>query len=298
MLGKYNIYLFYGIIYLLEIKMAFYDRSDCLNPSPHIDAYGNKSGIFIIKNAIPEKLIEKIEAGLNALPKEIEPYTEGLMSWYTNKMAPGVDGTIDLWETISEIIGPEWVIHPANNYLTVRPGDNGMFIHTDSPGKDQCHLLSQTDVWSTCCIIDYGVCVYFGEYEGGAIFYPQINPDGSIKDKNNSGGACFEYKPEKGDIVVHSAFDPYGHGVREVTSGTRYVFSNFSLKAIDNPGTFYNYGTPEYFKQVGNKSSDNLKFWMDPLKENPQFSPDKIKEYQASGLEGEDLAKTFFNDMK
>jgi len=277
--------------------MAFYDREDCFNVSPHIDDYGTKSGIFIIKNAIPKELIEKIESGLNALSQDPEPYTGGLISWYTEKMAEGVPGTIDLWETISEILAPEWVIHPANNYLKVKPGDNGMFIHTDSPGKGACHLLSQTDVWSTCCELDYGVCAYFGEYDGGAIFYPEINPDGFLKTQDDMDSPCFEYKPSSGDIVIHSAFNPYGHGVREVTSGTRYVFSNFCLKAKDNPGTFYNYGTKEYYDQIGDKSPDLIKKWMEPLKVNPQFTHEKVKMYQQSGLEGEELAKTFFSDM-
>ena len=277
--------------------MAFYDRPDCLNPSPYIDNYGTKSGIFIIKGALNSSLIEKIELGLKSLPEIPEPYNDGLINWYKDKMSQGVEGTLELWEAISEILAPEWVIHPANSYLTVKPGDNGMFIHSDSPGKNQCHLLSQTDIWSTCCIIDYGVCAYFGDYEGGAIFYPDIKPDGTLKNGVDLNGPCFEYKPEKGDIVIHSAFEPYGHGVREVTSGKRYCFSNFSLKAIDNPGTFYNYGTPEYYNQIGNRTSYEIKNWMEPLKQNPQFTKDKVKIYQESGLEGEELAEAFFSDM-
>jgi len=278
--------------------MFFYDRPDCLNPSPYVDEYGTKSGIFIFKNIVPEELVEKIENGLNALPNEIPKCDQGLMSWYTEKMAPGVPGTIELWEFMSELIGPNWIIHPQNAYLRVRPGDNGMFIHSDSPGKGQCHLLSQNDLWSTCCELDYGICAYFGDYEGGEIFYPQINPDGTIKTTpEDFKKGCFEYKPQKGDIVIHSAFEPYAHGVREVTSGTRYVFSNFSLKKEDAPGTFNIYGTPEYYKQIGNKTHEEIRAWMDPLKINPQFSKEKLKVYQESGLEGTDLAKTFFSDM-
>jgi hypothetical protein len=276
--------------------LAFYDRPDCLNISPYVDEYGTKSGIFVFKNIIPKDLIEKIESGLKALPEENDKYTETLINWYSEKMAKGVDGTLELWEFISELIGPEWVIHPSNNYIRVKPGDNGMFIHSDSPGKGQCHLLSQTDVWSTCCELDYGVCAYLGDYEGGAIFYPNIGLDGEVK-TSDFDGPCFEYTPQKGDIVIHSAFNPYGHGVREVTSGKRYVFSNFSLKATDNPGTFYNYGTPEYYKQIGNRTEEEINMWMKPLRPNPQFSSEKIKMYQESGLEGKDLAEAFFSDM-
>ena len=277
--------------------MAFYDREDCWNPSPYVDEYGTKSGIFIFKNIIPKELVEKIESNLKALPEQYPRYDQGLISWYTEKLAPGVPGTIEVWEFISELLGPDWIIHPQYVFIRVKPEDNGMFIHSDSPGKGQCHLLSQNDLWSTCCELDYGVCAYLGDYEGGAIFYPNINPDGTLK-TDNYNGPCFEYTPQKGDIVIHSAFDPYGHGVREVTSGTRYVYSNFSLKAKDNPGTFYQYGTPEYYHQVGGKTHEELKAWIVPLKTNPQFTKDKIKFYQESGLEGEELAKKFFSDMK
>jgi hypothetical protein len=278
--------------------MNFYDREDCINLSPYIDDYGTKSGVFVIKNALDRNLVKKINDGLKSLPEKNGIYDKGLISWYSEKIAEGVDGTIELWEAISEILAPNWVIHPTNNFLAVRPGDNGMFIHSDSPGKGSCHLLSQTDLWSTCCELDYGVIAYFGDYEGGEIFYPGVNPDGTLKSVENYDGSCLEYAPENGDIVIHSAFDPYGHGVREVTSGIRYAFSNFCLKAKDNPGTFYNYGTPEYYEQIGNKTKEEIKKWATPLKENPQFTDEKIKIYQQSGLEGENLAKKFFSDMK
>jgi hypothetical protein len=277
--------------------MLFYDRADCINPSPYIDEYGTKSGIFIIKNAVPKELIEKIEKQLKAMPEELNKFDQTLINWYSEKVIYGIDGTMDLWELVSELIGPEWVTHPNVSYIRVQPGDNGMFIHSDSPGKGACHLLSQADRWNTCCLLDYGLCVYLGDYEGGEIFYPSINPDGTIKSQGNSQEGCFEYKPEKGDIVIHSAFEPYSHGVREVKSGTRFVFSNFVLKAKDNPGTFYNYGTQEYKDQIGDKSPEKIDIWHTPLKENPQFTQEKIKIYQESGLEGEDLAKEFFSDM-
>lgn len=281
-----------------EEKMHFYDRPDCLNPSPYIDEYGTKSGIFIFKNIINKDLIKKIEDQLKAQPEELKPNDQTLISWYDKKVVFDIDGTIDLWEFLSDLIGPEWVIHPAISYLTVRPGDNGMFTHADSPGKGACHLLSQADRWSTCCELDYGVCAYFGDYEGGEIFYPAINPDGTLKAEGNSQEGCFEYKPEKGDVVIHSAFNPYTHGVKEVISGTRWVFSNFALKAKDNPGTFYNYGTEEYKKQIGNKSPEEINNWHTPLLENPQFTKEKIEIYKKSGLEGENLSEEFFSDMK
>jgi hypothetical protein len=277
--------------------MNFYDREDCLNISPYVDAYGTKSGIFIFKNFFEQDLVEDIENQLeNTDPTH---YDKNLIDWYAGKISIRPDRLHEAWEAISELLYPTWVIHPQNNLLTVKPGDGGMFMHSDSPGKNMCHLLSQTDTFNTCCTLDYGVVGYFGKWEGGAIYYPNINPDGSVKDPNNKNmdEPCLEYTPSRGDLVIHSAFDPYGHGVREVTSGVRYAFSNFCLKAVDNPGTFYNYKTPEYYAQIGSKSKKELNDWSEPLVENPQFSDEKIKVYQESGLKGPELAAAFFSDM-
>lgn len=282
----------------------FYDKKECIEASSWIDDYGTRSGIFIFKKIIPDNLVNIIEKELKDFENTNISYKNGLVNWYIDKSLDPMINLIYVWEEISKIIGPEYVIHPMANLLRVKPGDNGMFTHSDSPGKNMCHLLSQTDVFKTCCIIDFGVVGYFGDYEGGEIFYPNINPDGTIKENDNYEGPCFEYKPEKGDVVIHSAFNKYAHGVKEVTSGTRYAFSLFALKTEDNPGTFYNYKSKEYMDQIGNKvmaktvNDQELKKWLAPLKENPQFARDKVKIMQQSGLQGKELAETFFKDLK
>lgn len=280
----------------------FYDRPDCIRLSEWVDDWGSQSGIFVFKNIIPQHLVEKIESQLNSASKEEFRYEETLIDWYAEKVSPSPDGLHDVWEFMSELLGPEYVIHPSRNLLTLRPGDGGMFIHSDSPGKGACHRLSQPDVWQTCCVIDFGVVAYFGDWEGGEVFYPNIRPDSFPKAPGSqdygSEEECFEYKPEKGDVVIHSAFWPYNHGVREVTSGTRYAFSNFSLQAVDNPGTFHNYGTEEYVKQIAERTPEQLTLWARPLIANPQFSSDVIKAIQDSGLKGDDIADKFFSDME
>jgi len=71
------------------------------------------------------------------------------------------------------------------------------------------------------------------------------------------------------------------------------------LKAEDNPGTFYNYKTPEYYERIGDGSLDRLtNVWMMPLQENPQFTQERIHMYKSSGLEGEDLSKAFMGEFK
>ena len=59
----------------------------------------------------------------------------------------------------------------------------------------------------------YGIVVYVNEdYAGGEIYYP------------NKG---IYMKPGKGLAVVHPASEEYLHGIKEVTSGTRYAMTAF-----------------------------------------------------------------------
>lgn len=274
----------------------FYDKPECTTLISSIDEYGTKTGVFVFKKIIPQYILDNVSEQLKEEENVVNIYKDTLIDWYAEKTTRPINNIIDIWEFISELIYPEYVIHPSRNFLKVKPGDNGMFVHSDSPGKGACHLLSQPDVFQTCCVIDYGLVAYFGNFEGGAIFYPNLNPDGTKK-YDNFDGPCFEYQPEEGDVVIHGAFTDYSHGVREVTSGVRYAFSNFVLKAEDNPGTFYNYKTPEYYNQIGDKSMEYELAWMKPLIQNPQFTAEKIKEMQSSGLKGKDLANEFFKDM-
>jgi hypothetical protein len=207
-----------------------------------------------------------------------------------------------IWEKASELLYPEYVMHPQANVLIITPEMNeGMFTHSDSPGKGECHRLSQVDVWKTCCELDFGLVAYFGDFEGGEIFYVNIDSDGNKSDGVRDNNRLV-IKPERGDLVIHGAFNPHAHGVMPVTSGVRYAFSNFVLKAEDNPGTFYNYKTPEYYEQIKDKDSMNLDqfigAWMQPLKENPQFTKELIHKYQSSGLEGEALSEAFMGEFK
>jgi len=274
----------------------FYDKPECTTLVTSTDEYGTKTGVFVFKNIIPQNIIDMVEEQLKEEDNLVTTYKDTLIDWYAEKTTNPIRNIIDIWEYISELIYPEYVIHPSRNFLKVKPGDNGMFVHSDSPGKGACHLLSQPDVFRTCCEIDYGLVAYFGDFEGGEIFYPNLNPDGSKK-TTNFDGPCFEYKPNKGDVVIHGAFSDYAHGVREVKSGVRYAYSNFVLKAEDNPGTFYNYKTKEYYEQIGDKSMEYEVAWMKPLIQNPQFTEEKIREMQASGLKGKELAAAFFSDM-
>jgi hypothetical protein len=178
---------------------------------------------------------------------------------------------------MSKFLYPTHVIHPRLQATIIRPGDGGMYIHTDTPGEGGEEELTQFDMWSTCTSLDYGVITYFGEYEGGDVIYPEI-------DKKVS--------PKPGDLVIHNAL--LQHGVNEVTSGLRYAFSNFCLPIGKNPGSFYNFNSPEYLELI--KQPDFLKTFEKPLKENirgyksivdPEYDPEtKTWKYEEGDKRG------------
>lgn len=279
----------------------FYDREDCIKASFFPDDYGTQSGVFIFKGFFTDEECKTVEDELKDYDMSSK-YKDTLISWYANKVSPPLASIHPLWEKASELLYPEYVMHPQGNVLIITPEMNeGMFTHSDSPGKGECHRLSQVDVWKTCCDLDFGLVGYFGDFDGGEIFYVNIDKDGNRTDGIGEEN-CLTIKPERGDLVIHGAFAPHAHGVRPVSSGRRYAFSNFVLKAEDNPGSFYNYKTPEYYEQIKDKDTLTLEqftgIWMKPLKENPQFTRENINKFQSSGLEGTELSDAYMGEFK
>jgi hypothetical protein len=170
------------------------------------------------------------------------------IDWYKGKTSLLIPELIDVWNAASELIAPEYIIHPNLSLQVIRPGDGGMFLHQDSPGEGMEAELTQIDRWNTCCIIHYGLVVYFGEFTGGETYYPRLN---------------LEYAVQPGDLVIHGAHADCEHGVKEVTSGVRYAYSNFMLPVEKNPGTFPSYNTDEDLKR---KEAGLLDVWNVPIR--------------------------------
>jgi hypothetical protein len=199
--------------------------------------------IFWYKNFISNDQVDLINS---IVYKENSLYNH----WFENmefKLTDHVRELVPVWNKISEFIYPEYVIHPLANMMYFGEGSQ-MLPHCDSPGEDMTESLTVPDVWGTCCVLSWGVCVYFGEFSGGEVYYPKQN---------------IEIPVQPGDLVIHGALRSHEHGVRAVRSGVRYVFSNFSLKPEKNPGSFYNYGTKE-----NEERQKNIDLWMQPLKDN------------------------------
>lgn len=165
-------------------------------------------------------------------------FEDQAIDWYKNKTSPLILELKPIWDRISMFLYPEHYIHPQLFVNVMRPGDEGMFIHADSPGINMEHNLTQLDRWSTCCRLSHGIVTYFGDYEGGEIFYPNLEKDGSIKNRPEDSEDCLIVEVKPRDLVIHGAEHPWEHGVKKITNGTRYAYSNFCMEKEHAPGTF------------------------------------------------------------
>jgi len=114
----------------------------------------------------------------------------------------------EIGNRINKILEPEYVV-PPTGVITRTPLGQGMYVHKDRGEEGYEDMLND---FGTCTCIDYGALVYFGEWEGGELYYPQRN---------------IEFKPKAGSLIIHSALDAYEHGVKPVTAGKRYLYTNF-----------------------------------------------------------------------
>ena len=266
--------------------------------NPNIEQVAPK--VWIYKNFINGALLEKIEA-LCADYKTPDAIDHNV-DWYNNRSTKVMHELLDVWEMASDLIYPELVMHPQAFFLVGRVGDEGMFIHSDAPGEphDNCgpicgvcdiasSRLIAEDRWNTCCRLHYGLVIYFGEFEGGEIFYPHVKNDGTWVggDIPMNEGNELRIKPGRGDLVIHGSHDDYAHGVDPVLSGTRFAFSNFVLPTTANPGTFYSYKSDEYNEQIIEaKKTNNLHKWLTPINGFKWEEPEEVTKDKENGISG------------
>jgi len=79
-------------------------------------------------------------------------------------------------------------------------------------------IYKEGDEFDLADLITHGTIIYFNDFEGGEVYYPE---------QNN-----LQYKPEKGDLVIHSAEQKCKHGVGEVLSDVRYFSVGHFFKHV------------------------------------------------------------------
>lgn len=250
--------------------MAMFQES--FRKNPNIEQIAPK--LFIYRNFIKGELLTKIN---NVLENHKDNhFINHNVDWYQSRFTMAIPEMHEVWELASELIYPELSIHPQLSLIRAKAGEPGMYYHCDAPGTphDDCgptcgtceiasKVLISPDVWSTCCRLHYGLIVYFGDFEGGEVYYPNFNQGANfIGDfKPFHEGNELRIKPNNGDLIIHGAHSDYSHGTKEVTNGTRFAFSNFAIPSHTNPGTFYNYKTEEYKNQIKTIKQNPDKLW-------------------------------------
>jgi hypothetical protein len=198
-------------------------------------------GVYIYRNFLDKKFVEKISAKILEIGDGVD--LKHSNNWYEDKVYQ-MEEMAESYKKASELLLPELYIVPSIMILITKPGDE-MFVHTDSPEEDQ-HVDSP-DPFETCHIVDYGIVIYYGDWTGGDVFYPDLG---------------ISVSPRPGDLLIHKSRNPYSHGVRKIESGVRGAQSLFAVTAEKNPGTFVVYGSKE-FKDI--EESNTPLAWTDAL---------------------------------
>jgi hypothetical protein len=250
--------------------MAIYENS--FKKNPNVEQIAPK--IFIYRNFISGDLLHDI----NNLLKDHEnaQKVSHNLDWYESRLTKSIPEMHEVWEKASELIYPDLSMHPQLSLLRSSVGEEGMFAHSDAPGQPHdncgptcgtCDIASEAiispDVWNTCCRLHYGLIVYFGDFEGGEVYYPNLNKNAEFigEYKPLHKNEEFLLKPENGDLIIHGSHGDYSHGTKAVTKGVRFAYSNFVIPSHVNPGTFFNYKTDEYYKQIAWIKEDPKNRW-------------------------------------
>jgi hypothetical protein len=114
---------------------------------------------------------------------------------------PGYQTTAMLMEK-----GQSWPEHYDADYLDDLKEEMSLY-------KDGLNYLEKD-----YCV--YGSIVYLNDFEGGEIYYPKQN---------------IEYKPNNGDLIIHSSEMKCMHGVKSVKSNKRYTYANLIYKKVRVP---------------------------------------------------------------
>jgi hypothetical protein len=177
--------------------------------------------IYVYKNFISDEELEEINSFILSLSED---------DWYEqNKDIKWMLRTDD-----KKILGPirDRIVSLADEDMTV--GSNTAFVkmkkdyswgvHEDDyefrDVIEKSKSYREGDPFESVDISAYGIVIYFNNFDGGEIYYPEQN---------------IEYKPKPGDMVIHGSGFNCRHGVKKILSDVRYSHSNHISKKIKIP---------------------------------------------------------------
>lgn len=204
--------------------------------------------VYLYKNFLNEQELDSIEVAIKKLEElghwlNKDKYTKDSVIPAPQQVFQGSEALNLLYEKAKDFFAPEYSPLPSNGISKMVEGQS-LEVHWDSPAHpDDDHEETEKEFFArkekgilydpldTCHIVQYGYVIYVNDFEGGEIYYTDID---------------LEYAPKKGDLVIHSASSKYKHGVRPVTKGPRYANTNFVTLSKDSPMTLQEYLEPEF----------------------------------------------------
>jgi hypothetical protein len=178
--------------------------------------------IYIYNNFLSDKECNNILNIINSFNED--QWNKDIQNeWLKNRTGGPVFEIKDIKKRILSIINPKLKLGDGLSVIRMFPeehwdehSDNHDFLHNLELSK----ILKDNEPYKIVENTEYGMILYFSDFEGGELYYP------------NQG---LEYKPKKGDLVIHSALEHCLHGVKKVVSGIRYTHSNNIYSEIKVP---------------------------------------------------------------
>lgn len=152
-----------------------------------------------------------------------EIYLKGSSLWRTNKSSNSLDSVSIISEKIKKIVNDPYFIRNQTSINRLVLGES-WGLHSDNHEflnlrKESLSLKDGEDFRLEDNNL-FGIVCYINDFDGGELNYPHQS---------------ITYKPEAGDLVVHSSEDHCAHEVLEVKSETRYSYSNAIYEKIKVP---------------------------------------------------------------
>ena len=179
--------------------------------------------IYVYRNFLSQEEVTKYKLIIDHYVENNmwEPGTIG--SFFENKVTKEIPEFQQIRKKAIAIFEPDYKFGPSLSATCLRNGDK-WGVHADAHDFMEIRAKSATvkDGDPHIMVDDskYGTVIYFNEFEGGDLFYPEQN---------------ISYHPNPGDMVLHSSEEICRHGVSEIISGPRYGFSGHLSQQIKFP---------------------------------------------------------------
>lgn len=165
--------------------------------------------VFVYKNFLDLEILNKYKDRLNL-------FLENDWHQHGNYEIGDIEGTfwgdkcsLDIidrkfHDPIFNFFAPNYWMYQHDNFVRLKSGQSSEIDYNHS----------------SIGLADYKVALYFGEFTGGKIVFPEIN---------------LEYQPEINDLLIFKLDQSYCHKTEKVTSGVRYAYMDYLIK---HPGYF------------------------------------------------------------